>query len=136
MVRALSSKKYPELWGWSHSLVSVFPFVVVSSIVIFLWGLANGGISWPDFWDFSLEAVPMGPERMAVHQFPTLVILYNIIAWWGASSGSSPSRNAVTVFLSSIVSYILHWNYAIGILKGKMRILSGSAGLQIDDRAR
>tara|TARA_B100000287_G_scaffold434661_1_gene499776 strand:+ start:3393 stop:4475 length:1083 start_codon:yes stop_codon:yes gene_type:complete len=136
MVRVLSSKKYPELWGLSHSLVSAFPLIVILSFATFLWGLTNGGVAWPNFWDISLLAVPMGPERVAVHQFPTLVILYNIIAWGGGASGSSPSRSPLTVFLSSVVSYILHWNYAIGILKGRMRIMSGSDGLQIDDRER
>jgi len=136
MVRVLSSKKYPELWNWSHSLVSTFPFIVILCSAAFLWGLANGGIAWPDFWDISLATVPMGPERLAVHQFPTLVILYNAIAWCGGISGSSPSRSPLTIFLSSAVSYILHWNYAIGILQGRIRIASGSDGLQIDDRER
>jgi len=136
MVRVLASNKYPELWGWSHSLVSTFPVIVLSSVVIFLWGAMNGGLSWPDFWNLSFEAVPMGPERVAVHQFPTLVLLYNIVAWGGAIAGSSPSKDPMTVFFSSIVSYILHWNYALGILQGKWRIMRGSPGLQIDDRSR
>ena len=78
----------------------------------------------------------MGIERAAVHQLPTLAILYNLIAWSGAALGSSPSKSALTVTLSSIVSFILHWNYGMGVLQGRWRIFSGRSGFQIDDRER
>jgi len=136
LVRTLASRKYPSLWGWSHALVSTFPLIVALSLTLFTWGAINGGLAWPEFWDISKEAVPMGIERAAVHQLPTLAILYNLIAWSGAALGSSPSKSALTVTLSSIVSFILHWNYGMGVLQGRWRIFSGRSGFQIDDRER
>jgi GT2 family glycosyltransferase len=136
LVRTLASMEYPGLWGWSHMLVAAFPPLVLLSISLFVWGALNGGLAWPEFWDISAEAVPMGPERMAVHQLPTLAIVYNLIAWFGAASGSSPNRAPLTVFLSSLVTYMLHWNYGLGILQGRWRTVMGRPGLQIDDRAR
>ena len=136
LVRTLASKQYPQLWGWSHTLVSAFPPLVLLSSVLFFWGVMSGGLAWPEFWDISTETVPMGAERLAVHQLPTLVILYNLIAWSGAMLGSSPNRGGLTVFLSSIVSYQLHWNYGMGVLQGRWRIAMGRSGFQIDDRER
>ena len=40
------------------------------------------------------------------------------------------------LFLSSIATFTLHWNYGMGVLTGWMRILRGKSGLQIDDRSR
>ena len=136
LVRTLAGKEYPGLWGWSHILVSAFPPLVLLSFSLFFWGALNGGLAWPEFWDISAEAVPMGPERIAAHQLPTLAILYNLLAWLGAASGSSPNRSPVTVFLSSLVTYMLHWNYGMGVLQGRWRIATGRSGLQIDDRGR
>jgi len=62
--------------------------------------------------------------------------LYNLLAWYGSAKGNSPSKSALTIFLSSIVTYSLHWNYGIGVLRGKWRIFNGRPGLQIDDRYR
>jgi len=136
LVRTLASNKFPQLWSWSHSLVSFFPPIVFLSIGLFLWGASNGGIAWPEFWDISTDSVPLGASRFAVHQLPTLAILYNIIAWYGAALGDSPSKSVGTIFLSSFVSFVLHWNYGVGVIIGKLRIFSGGSGSQIDDRNR
>jgi len=40
------------------------------------------------------------------------------------------------VFLSSITTFVLHWNYGMGVLQGWWRIFTGNSGLQIDDRSR
>ncbi len=136
LVRTLAGRRYPELWGFSHSMVSSFPILVVMSVISFIWGCSNGGLSWPEFWDISTDAVPMGIERAMVHQFPTLVALFNTIAWIGAVRGPSPSKSTSTVFLSPIVSFILLWDYGVGINKARVAIASGSSSSQIDDRAR
>ena len=136
LVRALAGRRYPSLWGWSHSMVSAFPLIVGVSLVAFAWGCLNGGLSWPEFWDISTEAVPMGNERMAVHQLPTLAILFNLVAWAGAARGPSPSKGAATILLSSIVSFLLLWDYGIGVLKARWGLMAGSPASQIDDRDR
>ena len=136
LVRTLAGKRYPNLWGWSHSLVSVFPIIVCISLAAFFWGCLNGGLAWPSFWDISTETVPLGPERAAVHQLPTLAVLFNIIAWLGAILGQSPNKSKVTVFLSSIISFMLLWDYGIGINKARISIITGSENSQIDDRDR
>ncbi len=136
LVRTLAGRRYHELWGFSHSMVSSFPFLVMMSAISFVWGCLNGGLAWPDFWDISADAVPMGVERAMVHQFPTLVALFNIIAWLGATLGPSPSKSPTTVFLSPIVSFMLLWDYGMGVNKARVSIASGSSSSQIDDRAR
>ena len=136
LVRTLAGRRYPRLWGWSHSMVSSFPLLVAASFAAFAWGCANGGIAWPEFWDISTEAVPMGAERMAVHQLPTLAILFNLVAWAGASRGPSPSKGPVTIALSSVVSFLLLWDYGIGVLKARWSVITGSPTSQIDDRDR
>jgi len=136
LVRTLAGSRYPELWGFSHSMVSSFPILVTMSAISFIWGSFNGGLSWPEFWDISTDSVPMGVERAMVHQFPTLVALFNITAWIGAALGPSPSKSATTVFLSPIISFILLWDYGVGINKARVALASGSSSSQIDDRAR
>jgi len=136
LVRTLASNQYPELHAFTHSMVAAFPPIVIAAFALFFWGAVNGGLAWPDFWDISLDRVPMGTERIAVHALPTLMILYNLLAWYGSAKGNSPSKSAWTIFLSSIVTYTLHWNYGIGVLRGKWRIFRGRPGLQIDDRSR
>ena len=136
MVRALASSRYPELGVFTHTMVAAFPPLVISAFAFFFWGLANGGMAWPEFWDIRLSTVPMGWPRAGVHTLPSLMFLYNLIAWYGSTKGDSPSKNAWTVFLSSIVTFTLHWNYGIGFLNGKWRIIRGRPGLQIDDRNR
>lgn len=136
LVRTLAGSRYPELWGFSHSMVSSFPILVTMSAISFIWGCFNGGLSWPEFWDISTDSVPMGVERAMVHQFPTLVALFNITAWIGAALGPSPSKSTTTVFLSPIISFILLWEYGVGINKARVALASGSSSSQIDDRAR
>ena len=136
LVRTLASKKHPELHEFTHTMVSFFPPIVIATFAFFFWGLANGGIAWPEFWDISLSAVPLGLPRAGVHLLPTLAGLYNVIAWYGSMKGSSPNKDFLTVFLSPIVAFSLHWNYGIGVLRGRWRIMSGNPGLQIDDRSR
>ena len=122
LVRTLAGRRYPELWGFSHSMVSSFPILVIMSAISFIWGCSNGGLAWPEFWDISTDSVPMGVERAMVHQFPTLVALFNIIAWIGAALGPSPSKSATTVFLSPIISFILLWDYGVGINKARVAL--------------
>ena len=136
LVRTLASKKYPELHEFTHTLVALFPPLVVGAFAFFFWGLANGGVAWPDFWDIRLSAVPMGLPRAGAHLLPTLAGLYNLIAWYGSFKGASPNRDFLTVFLSPIVAFSLHWNYGIGVIRANLRILTGGSGLQIDDRSR
>ena len=136
LVRTLAGNRYPDLWGWSHSAVSAFPILVLMSITVFLWGCLNGGLAWPEFWDISFESVPMGMERSSVHQFLTLVIFFNIVAWTGAILGPSPNKGVLTVILSSIVSFMLLWDYGIGINKARINLFRGSKASQIDDRDR
>ena len=136
LVRTLAGKRYPRLWGWSHILVSAFPVLVCFSLATCIWGCLNGGLAWPSFWDISTETVPLGVERASVHQLPTLAVLFNIIAWSGAILGPSPNKSPVTIFLSSIVSLILLWDYGIGINKARISIATGSPNSQIDDRDR
>jgi GT2 family glycosyltransferase len=136
LVRALAGRRYPSLWGWSHAMVSFFPLLVTMSVIGFAWGCASGGLAWPEFWDISTEAVPIGPERMAVHQLPTLVLIFNLVAWAGAYRGPSPSKGGLTILLSSAVSFLLLWDYGIGVLKARWGIITGSSASQIDDRDR
>ncbi|HIG34102.1 MAG TPA: glycosyltransferase [Candidatus Poseidoniales archaeon] len=136
LVRTLAGRRYPDLWGWSHSLVSIFPILVCISLAAFVWGCLNGGLAWPSFWDISTDSVPLGIERASVHQFPTLAVLFNIIAWSGAMLGPSPNKSPATVILSSIVSFMLLWDYGIGINKARISIATGSHTSQIDDRDR
>ncbi|MEC9146152.1 MAG: hypothetical protein VX660_00270, partial [Candidatus Thermoplasmatota archaeon] len=109
---------------------------VLSTLVFFIWGVANGGIAWPEFWDIGLSAVPLGLPRAGAHTLPTLIIMYNIIAWYGSAKGGSPNKDTVTILLSPIVTFTLHWNYGMGVLRGRWRRLFGKSGLQIDDRSR
>ena len=136
LVRTLAGRRYPDLWGWSHSLVSGFPILVCISLAAFVWGCLNGGLAWPSFWDISTDSVPLGIERISVHQFPTLAVLFNIIAWSGAMLGPSPNKSPATVILSSVVSFMLLWDYGIGINKARISIVTGSHTSQIDDRDR
>ncbi|GIS51392.1 MAG: hypothetical protein Ct9H90mP26_1790 [Methanobacteriota archaeon] len=63
----------------------------------------------------------MGVERAMVHQFPTLVALFNITAWIGAALGPR-QKSATTVFLSPIISFILLWDYGVGINKARVAL--------------
>jgi len=136
LVRALASYEYPELRKPTHTAVAFFPLLVISTSLFFLWGVFNGGVSWPEFWDIRFSSVPMGLPRIGVHLFLTLIILYNLISWFGSFNGKSPSKSFITIFLSPIITYILHWNYGIGMLMGWLRISQGKTGLQVDDKIR
>ena len=78
----------------------------------------------------------MGLPWAGSHLVPSLAGVYILIAWYGSFKGASPNRDFLTVFLSPIVSFSLHWNYGIGVIRGNLRILTGRSGLQIDDRSR
>lgn len=136
LVRSLASHKYPELRSPIHFLVALFPLIVIGSFLLFFWGINNGGVAWPDFWNISLSKIPMSFSRLNAHLLPTLILCYIILAWYGAWKGHSPSKSILTIFFSPIVAYILHWNYGMGILNGWLRILRGNPGLQVDDRIR
>ena len=136
LVRALASRRYNELHHFTHTMVALFPPIVLLAFGFFIWGASNGGIAWPEFWDIGLSTVPLGLPRAGAHTLPTLIILYNMIAWYGSAKGNSPSKDALTIFLSPIVTFTLHWNYGMGVLRGKWRGFSGHSGLQIDDRTR
>jgi cellulose synthase/poly-beta-1,6-N-acetylglucosamine synthase-like glycosyltransferase len=135
LVRSLASHEHHELRTWSHVMVAMFPPIVITAFAFFFWGLYNGGLASP-WWDISFEAVPLGWPRAGVHSLVSLIVLYNLIAWYGAAKGSSPCRTPKTVFLSSIATFVLHWNYGMGVLRGWWRIFTGNSGLQIDDRIR
>jgi len=62
--------------------------------------------------------------------------LFNITAWSGAMLGPSPNKSPTTVILSSIVSFMLLWDYGVGINKARISIVTGSPESQIDDRDR
>ncbi|DAC35074.1 MAG: glycosyltransferase [Candidatus Thalassarchaeaceae archaeon] len=132
LVRTLASHQYAELHTFTHSMVATFPPLVMAAFAFFFWGLANGGMIWPEFWNFP----EMGWPRAGVHTLPPLMLLYNLLAWYGSAKGNSPSKTSLTIFLSSIVTFTLHWNYGMGVIQGKWRILTGNSGLQIDDRNR
>ena len=136
MVRTLASHQHPELPAFTHSMTAAFPPIVTAAFAFFFWGLANDGLAWPEFWDMSFDTVPLGWPRAGVHTLLTLILLYNLLAWFGSARGNSPSKTPWTIFLSSIVTYTLHWNYGMGVLRGKWRIFTGRPGLQIDDRSR
>jgi len=136
LVRTLASDKHPKLHEFTHTLVAFFPLLVMGAFAFFFWGISNGGLEWPEFWDISLSAVPIGLPRAGAHLLPTLAGLYNLIAWYGSFKGNSPNKDFLTVFLSPIVAFSLHWNYGIGVLRGRWRIMAGRPGLQIDDRTR
>ena len=135
LVRALASNEHSELRSWSHVMVALFPPIVIASFAAFYWGSNNGGFATP-WWDFSLNALELSFERIGVLALPWLIILYNVIAWYGSAVGNSPNRSLATVFLSPIVIFTLHWSYGIGVLRGWWRIFTGNPGMQIDDRTR
>ena len=135
LVRTLVSNQHSELRSWSHVMVALFPPIVIASFAAFYWGSNNGGFATP-WWDFSLNALELSFERIGVLALPWLIILYNVIAWYGSAVGNSPNRSLATVFLSPIVIFTLHWSYGIGVLRGWWRIFTGNPGMQIDDRTR
>ena len=64
LVRTLASHQYPELRAPTHTAVALFPPIVIAAFAFFFWGLANGGLAWPNFWDISLSTVPMGLTKV------------------------------------------------------------------------
>ena len=135
LVRALASNQHSDLRSWSHVMVALFPPIVIVAFAAFYWGSESGGLSSP-WWDFSLSALDLGIERVSVLALPWLIVMYNLIAWYGSATGNSPNRTLTTIFLSPIVIFTLHWSYGIGVLRGRWRIFTGNPGLQIDDKNR
>ena len=89
-----------------------------------------------EFWDISTKTIPMSMERVAVPHFPSLVILFNAIAWIGAYIGQTPRKSTSSVILSSAVSFLLLWDYGVGVTKARFSLITGSPTAQIDDRER
>ena len=137
LVRILASDIHPGMKSWSHTAVGLFPLLVLAALASFVYGSVNGGIVWPNFWDISLESLPMGLERMMVHLPATLAGLYLGLCWLGAALGTSPSRTPTTVLLAPVMTLLMHWSYGWGVLTAWWRIhISKNAGLQIDDKDR
>mgnify|MGYP001807703945 CR=1 FL=1 len=137
LVRILASNLHPGMKSWSHTAVGLFPLLVLSALASILFGAFNGGLAWPNFWDISLDTIPMGPERILVHIPLTLAGLYVILCWAGAALGNSPSRSLSTVLMAPLMTFMMHWSYGMGVLTAWWRIhISKNAGLQIDDKDR
>ena len=99
-------------------MVSSFPILVTMSAIAFIWGCLTEvflGLILGYFHGFSSHGI----ERAMVHQFPTLVALFNITAWVGAALEPSPSKSTLTVFLSPIISFI-YYDYGVGINKARV----------------
>lgn len=140
-VRTLANKRFPDLAAWSHSAVGLFPALVVSAIIAFIWGAYNGGIAWPNFWDMSLSSSPMEMPRIIAHTTASLGFLYLLICFLGGALGNSPHRTIMTVLVSPILIFLAHWAYGSGVVRGWKQIyLAGGAeagmGVQLDDKDR
>ncbi len=64
-----------------------------------------------------------------------------MICWLGGALGSSPHRNASTVFLAPLMIFLAHWAYGSGVVRGWKQIYLGKGasaglGIQIDDKKR
>ena len=135
LVRTLAGNRYPELWNWSHSLVSFFPIIVTTSFLLFGGGAINSD-------NISVESLILETEEfgllnsLIILQLPILIIIFNLVAWIGALFGASPSKNLLTIFFSPLVSFILLWNYGAGIIHAMFSLITGSSTSQIDDRDR
>ena len=135
LVRALAGNRYPELWNNSHLLVSLFPIIVSISFLLFGWGIVNSD-------NLSIESIILSNGELIINsslfilQLPVLIVIFNFIAWIGAIYGASPNKNSLTVFMSPLVSFILLWNYGLGIIHARFSLATGSPTAQIDDRDR
>ena len=133
LVRILASNIHPEMRSWSHSAVGMFPLLSTIGIFALIFGALTGGAEsslWFTFsgdWDIS---------RIMFHGTLGIISSYIGICWAGALLGTSPSRSIFTILAAPIMTFILHWSYGIGVMKGWRRIRSGNSGLQIDDRKR
>ncbi len=137
LVRMLAANEHPGMQGWSHILVGLFPLLVFDALFSFWWGVANGGLAWPEFWNISTDAVPFGLARTAVHTPITLAAIYTAICWAGAAKGNSPSRSFSTVLAAPLMTFLLHWSYGVGVLRAWWRIyITKNPGLQVDDKDR
>ncbi len=137
LVRILASHLHPGMRTWSHIAVGLFPPFLLLGILSFVWGVANGGLAWPAFWDISTAAVPMGVPRAAVHTPSSLGAIYLILCWLGAAFGTSPSKSATTVIAAPLMTLLMHLSYGRGVLRAWWRIrITGKLGLQIDDKDR
>jgi len=137
LVRILASDIHPGMKSWSHVAVGLFPLLILAALASFVCGALNGGLAWPNVWDISLEAVPMGVSRSMVHLPVSLAGVYVVLCWLGAAFGTSPSRNVATVLMAPLMTFLMHWSYGMGVLTAWWRIyVSKNAGLQIDDKDR
>ena len=137
LVRILAANLHPGMKAWSHTAVGIFPLLILAAIGVFLCGLSKGGLAWPEFWDISLTTIPMGWPRVAVHTPVSLAALYIGLCWLGAAYGNSPSRSFTTVLAAPSMTFLLHWSYGIGVLRGWWRIyITKNSGLQVDDKDR
>ncbi len=137
LVRILAADKHPEMKAISHTAVGFFPLLVLAAIASFICGSSNGGLAWPNIFDISLAAVPMGWPRALVHTPVSLAGLYVIICLAGAAAGNSPSRSLSTILMSPVMTFLLHMSYGTGVLKAWWRIhISRNPGLQVDDKDR
>ena len=137
LVRILAANLHPGMKAWSHTAVGIFPLLILAAIGVFLCGLSKGGLAWPEFWDISLTTIPMGWPRAAVHTPVSLAALYVGLCWLGATYGNSPSRSFTTILAAPSMTFLLHWSYGIGVLRGWWRIyITKNSGLQVDDKDR
>ena len=137
LVRILASDLHPGMKSWSHTAVGMFPLLVLAALAMFGYGALNGGLAWPNFWDISLETIPMGLERTMVHLPVSLSGLYVALCWAGAALGTSPSRSISTVLMAPLMTFLMHWSYGMGVLTAWWRIyITKNSGLQVDDKDR
>ena len=132
LVRILASHIHPGMKAWSHTAVGLFPPLVLTALVACGWGLANGGLTLPNFWEG-----PIDLPRVMAHTPISLALLYVGLCWLGAALGNSPSRSVFTVLLAPLMTFTMHWSYGIGVLTAWWRIhVTGRPGLQVDDKDR
>jgi len=133
LVRILASNIHPEMRSWSHSAVGMFPLLSLIGIFALIYGALSGGAE-SSLW-FTFEGNWDTP-RILFHGSLGIISSYIAICWAGALLGTSPSRSIFTILAAPLMTFILHWSYGVGVMKGWMRIRSGNPGLQIDDRKR
>jgi len=132
LVRILAADMHPGMKAWSHTAVGLFPAVVLLGLLSFGWGVANGGLTLPNFW-----AGPLDVPRIAADTAASLGLLYIALCWLGAAKGTSPSRNAMTILFAPLMTFLMHWSYGRGVQTAWWRIhVSKRPGLQVDDKDR
>lgn len=132
LVRILAAHIHPGMKAWSHTAVGLFPLLVLAAAAACVWGLANGGLTLPNFWEG-----PIDLPRIMAHSPISLGMLYLALCWAGAALGNSPSRSVATVLFAPLMTFLMHWSYGTGVLRAWWRIhVSGNSGLQVDDKDR